>query len=1052
MRKIKFLLLCLAMSIGIASAQTKVQGVVLSADDGQPVIGATVKVKGTAVGTVTDASGRFTLNAPASASGLVVSYIGMEAQEVGVKPSLRIVLKASSKDLNEVVVTALGISRKQKGLSYAVSQINSEEIVKSGDRSALNALQGKVAGLSISSSSGAPGASTRILLRGYSSIGGGSEPLFVVDGVPINNGAPGSTSLKGSYDFGNRINDINPNDIASVSVLKGASASALYGSRAANGVILITTKSGSGNNRVKVEVVSNTTFSSPLRIYDMQNVYGQGWSSNHELIENGSWGPKMDGAQRLWGNVVDNQQQYKPFTAQKNNIFDFYEMGRAFNNTVSISGGKENSTFYVSYSNITDDGIIPTDVDKYKRNAFTLKGSVKNSILTTSAQFNYINKKVWVPQGGQGYSVYNNLLQIPRDYSVVDFKDYNSKFNNLDNYYTPYSITNPYYTLAEDGNSINEDKVFGNVTLEAKLMPWLKAVTKVGEDFSNYQIFAYRAITKPQGFNASSTQEPGSVVRATAYNSEFNVDAYLSFNPEINKSWSASGVIGYNLNMRKAQSTSVSVTGLDLPNFYELTNSSATPEVGVGFSERRLVGAYVQADLAFRNYAFLNVGARNDWSSTLPKDGNSFFYPSVGLSFLMTDAIPEIKSIFSFAKIRASYGVTGNDPSPYSLLSTYSKSTVAYPFGQLTFPLNGINSYEVGNVIGNAKLKPELTQEYELGADLRFFDNKIGIDMTYYKRNTKDQILLVPISHSSGYSSQYMNLGNVENSGIELLLSYTPIKNKNFEWDGSVTFSKNNNKVVELSPLLQKVSLGGLSTLGFYASAGQPMGYFEGTVPERDPATGKIVVDAYGLPVASATKENLGNSQRDFMIGFSNNFKYRNFSLSFAWDFRKGGLIYSRTADVNYFVGNAPQTLYNDRNPFIVPNSVQKVPVYDAAGTNVVSYNYVENRTPVSAEKVCDYWNNGGTEMDKAFLLDKSSIRLRELSIGYSLPRTILPKSISALNVSLIGSNLLLFTPKGNRFIDPEVTTFGNGTESEFGEFSTSPSVRNFGFSLKLTL
>jgi len=1040
------------MSIGIASAQTKVRGVVLSADDGQPVIGATVKVKGTTVGVITDTNGQFTITAPSTAKSLVFSYIGMETQEMDVKPSLRIVMKSATKGLNEVVVTALGITRKQKGLSYSVAQVNSDEIVKSGDRSALNALQGKVAGLSISSSSGAPGASTRILLRGYNSIAGGSEPLFVVDGVPVNNGAPGSTSLKGSYDFGNRINDINPNDIASISVLKGASASALYGSRAANGVILITTKSGSSENKVKVEVVSNTTFSRPLRIYDMQNVFGQGWSSSHELIENGSWGPKMDGSLRLWGNIVDNQQQYKPFAAQENNILDFYETGRMFDNTVSISGGRENSTFYVSYSNIYDDGIIPTDVDNYKRNAFTLKGSVKNSFLKTSAQFNYINKKVWAPQGGQGYSVYNNLLQIPRDFSIVDFKDYHNKFNNLDNYYTPYSIVNPYYTLAEDGNSINEDKVFGNVTLDAKLLPWLSAIAKVGEDFSNYQVLAYRAITKPQGYNSSSTQEPGGVVRATAYNSEFNVDAYLSFNPQINKKWSASGVVGYNLNMRKAQSTSVSVTGLDLPNFYELTNSSATPEVGVGFSERRLIGAYMQADIAYGNYVFLNLGARNDWSSTLPKDANSFFYPSVGLSFLLTDALPVTKSVFSLAKFRASYGVTGNDPQPYSLLSTYSKSTVAYPFGQLTFPLNSNNAYEVGNTIGNNKLKPELTHEIEFGADLRFFDNRLGIDLTYYKRNTKDQILMVPIAHTSGYSYQYMNLGNVENKGLEFLLSFTPVKSKDFEWDGSLSFSKNKNKVIELSPLLQKVSLGGLSTLGFYATAGEPMGYFEGTVPERDPATGKIVVDANGLPVASATKENLGSSQRDFMIGFTNNLRYKDFSLSFSWDFRKGGLVYSRTADVNYFVGNAPQTLYNDRNPFIVPNSVQKVPVYNAAGTAIVSYNYVENRTPVSAEKVCDYWNNGGTEMDKAFLLDKSSIRLRELSIGYSVPRSILPKTISALNISLIGRNLLLFTPEGNRFIDPEVTTFGNGIESEFGEFSTSPSVRNFGFSLKLTL
>jgi len=1036
----------------LVNAQTKsISGKVLSAEDGQPIIGATIKVKGTTAGTITNVDGEFKISLQGDAKNLVVSYVGMTTAEVQAVNGMTVKLQSNAKMIDEVVVTAIGIKRSQKALTYSVAQVNSEELTKGGDRSALNSLQGKVAGLNISSSSGAPGSSTRVSLRGYSSIGGSNEPLFVVDGVPINNGAPGSTSLKGSYDFGNRINDINPNDIASVSVLKGASASALYGSRAANGVILITTKSGSQTDKLKVEIVSNTSFSSPLKIYDMQNVYGQGWSSNHELIENGSWGPKMDGTPRLWGHMVGNQQQFKNFSAQPSNISDFYEVGQTYNNSIAISGGKEKSNFYVSYSNIYDDGILPTNVDHYKRNAFTMKGSTSSSFLTTSAQFNYINKKVSASQGGQGYSVYNNLLQIPRDFSLVDFRDYKSTFNNLDNYYTPYSVVNPYYTLAEDGNTINEDKVFGNVSLEANIKKWLKATVKVGEDFSNYQSLTWRAITKPQGYNASSTQEPGSVTRTTSYTNEFNVDAFLTFSPKISEVISMNGIAGVNVNARSSNYLQSGVIGLDLPYFYELTNSSSTPTLTPSTSQKRLYGAYVQTDISYKNYLFLNAGFRNDWSSTLPKGANSFMYPTIGLSFLLTDAVPESKQVFSFAKFRASYGMTGNDPEPYALKSTYVKSTVTYPFGELSFPLSGMNAYEVGNVIGNPTLKPELTKEFEFGADLRFLNSRVGIDFTYYKRNTTNQILLVPIAHSSGYSSQWMNLGNVQNQGIEILLNLIPVKTKSFEWNSSITFSNNRNKVIELSPLLEKVNLGGLTTVGFYASAGKPMGYYEGTVSSRDPQ-GRVIVDASGLPVASATKEILGNSQLDFMMGLTNSFTYKDFSLSFVFDIRKGGLIYSRTSDTNYFVGNAPQTLYNDRNPFIVPNSVQAVPTYNAAGAQVGTQ-YVENRTPVSAEKVADYWNNGGVDMDKTWLLDKSCIRLRELVIGYSLPKKMFTgKVISAINLSLIGRNLLLFTPKGNRFIDPETTSFGNNVAGDFGEFSSSPSVRNIGFSLKVTL
>ena len=1048
MRKLIGLCVFLMMlGIQLSMAQERqVTGMVTDANEGTPLPGVTIIVKGTTNGVTTDIDGKYSIKVAPDAV-LVFSFIGMEAREivVGERTEINVKLKTASHQMEEVVVTALGMTKAAKGLAYSAAQVDNEEITRGGERSALTALQGKIAGVNISSSSGAPGASTRIVLRGYSSIAGSNEPLFVVDGVPVNNSMVGSTSLNGSVDFGNRVNDINPSDIESISILKGASASALYGSRAANGVVLITTKKGKMQDKLKIEYTNNTLFSTPLRLPKMQNRFGQGWSSGHFLEENGSWGPKFDGKNRIWGHVVNGQQQYKPYIALKDNIRDFFETGVTETNSITLSGGREKASYYLGYSNIYDNGILPTDKDYYKRNSINLRGEFKGDIVSSSAAISYINKKVSAAQGGQGLSVYNNLMQIPRDISIVDHKDYHGQFASIDEYFTPYGVTNPYYTLNEDGNIMNDDRVFGNVQVNVKVTPWMLATVRIGNDYSSYQTKQWRSIAVAGGSNEGDVNEKGMVSEGSGYSNEFNADAFVQFNPTFGK-FSLNATIGYNVNVRTSKALSTSVEGLDLPFFYNLANSSSTPVVEGTLSQRRLIGAYGNIDLSFHDYLFLNIGMRNDWSSTLPEENRSFFYPAVGLSAVLTDAIPALKKVFSFAKIRGSYGETGNDATPYSLKSVFVKSEVDIPFGSTIFPLGGVNAYEVSNTIGNPDLKPERTREFEFGADLRFWENRINVDFTYYKRNTKDQILRVPIAHSSGYSTQWMNLGNVENKGVELMVGVTPIRNKDWNWDINFTFTKNKNKVIELSPLLQKVSLGGLTTVGFFASEGLPMGYYEGTVVKRDPQ-GRPVVDANGLPIASDVKENLGNVEPDYSMGISTALSWKGLSLSAQVDIKKGGYIYSRTADINYFVGNAEQTLFNDRQPFIVPNSVREYT--DAEGNSV----YAENTTPISMEKICDYWNSGGVDFDKSFLLDKTHVRLREVVLTYSLPKKIFKNSfIGGIDISLIGRNLALWTPKGNKFIDPETTTFGNNLEGEYGEFSTSPSIRNLGFSIKISL
>ncbi|HOL29224.1 MAG TPA: SusC/RagA family TonB-linked outer membrane protein, partial [Paludibacteraceae bacterium] len=568
MRKLTFLFACLFMiGVGLVNAQSlTVQGKVISDEDGQPVIGASVLVKGTTTGTITGTDGSFSITVPAGNRTLVVSYIGMKSVEVPAENGMVVRLQPQTLEIDEVVVTAIGIKRSEKALGYSASAVSSQDITMTGNRSALNALQGKVAGVEITSASGAPGSSTRVIMRGYSSLGGSNQPLYVVDGVPISNGQIGSTSINGGLDFGNRANDINPEDIESMTILKGGSATALYGSRAASGVILITTKKGEGlKNKPKVEVSSTSTFDSPLRLPYFQNEFGQGWydrgGGEQDLMENGSWGPRFDGKIRPWGFVVDNQQQIKPYVALPTNIKDFFDIGTNYNNTVSVSNGDADKSYYISYGNVTADGIMPTDADYYNRNTVSMRGSAKFlKIFNISGSLNYVRKDMRFTETGQDQAALDGLWQSPRDISIVDLKDYNNKFNNVDNYYTIYA-QNPYYILNEHGNKFQENRIFGNISLDAQITPSLSATFRLGDDVANSTLKTWRAITNSA--RADYNDEVGRVGENAYYSSELNTDFFLNFNPKLNNDFAISVIVGHNFNQRDAQSQGSEVIGLD---------------------------------------------------------------------------------------------------------------------------------------------------------------------------------------------------------------------------------------------------------------------------------------------------------------------------------------------------------------------------------------------------------------------------------------------------------------------------------------------------------
>jgi len=1046
-----------AVCMAVNSQSVEVSGIIRSNEDSTAIPGATVTVKGSTIGTITNLNGQYILEVPETAEALEFRFVGMKPKDVAFngQSTINLYLEPDVFEMEEAVVTALGIRRESKALGYSATSINSEEITKARDRSVLNSLQGKVAGVNISTASGAPGASTRILMRGISSLGGSNQPLFIIDGVPVSNSSTGSTSLNGGTDFGNKSNDINPEDIESVTVLKGAAGTALYGSRAANGVIIITTKKGEihAKGNAEINVASSVGFESPLRLVKYQNEFGQGIHGDAVMYENMSWGPRFDELERIWGNKVDEAYRIKPFKGLNNNVKEFFDVGKTYNNSISISGGNEQQTYYLSYSNLTADGIFPTNADSYNRNTISLRSSYTVSDkFRTSGSLNYINKKnSYVPTGQGEQSVYNQIMQTPRDISLLELEDIDSKWNNIDNFYSRYTV-NPYYILKRNGNQNNEDRFFGSLNLEYHFTSQLNLNLRMGGDVSNENLEEWREIIKPGGNNEfAAISEPGMRGKSSRRRLELNADLILNYQKQFGD-YSLGALVGYNMNAREFTSLSTQVNGLVIEGFPQLSNSSEKPSSGEYFQQRRLAGVYSSLDAGYKSILFLTLTARNDWSSTLPVKNNSFFYPGVNLGFIFTELIPSIQPVLPYGKLRFGWAQVGNDAPPYSINNSFVSGFHSDGFGFFSYPLvNGVNSYEVGNLIGNQELRPEMSTEFEVGADFRFFNNRVGIDFTYYDRTVNDLIWAAPLARSSGYSSQLINLGEITNKGVELLVKLTPVERNSFIWDISVNYTKNNNMLVRLNDDLERVVFNSLVVEGgqqihYVGKPGNPIGIFEGRTPMMD-EQGRMVVDNTGLPKAAEDLKEYGNSQYDFTAGVSNSFSYKNVSLSATIDIRQGGMMYSRTKDISVWAGTVPATLYNLREPFIIPNAIYEVD-QDENEDPV----YAENTIPLDAVHIVDYWGEGGAELDGFSLIDKSYIKLREVVLGYRLPSTWLNKlPVQRADISVIGKNLWLSTPDGQTYIDPEVTTFGNDLAADFGEYSATPSVKSFTVSLRLT-
>jgi TonB-linked SusC/RagA family outer membrane protein len=1062
-----FGVLFLAFTLQLTFAQErKITGTV-SDKAGIPLPGVSILVKDTQSGAQTDFDGKYVIKA-ASNQVLIFSYVGMKTQEIAASSSvINVKMMDNAMELDGVVVTtAMGIKKQKRSLGYATSNVSGKDLTDVTNVNVFESLSGKVAGADISTPAQA-GASSKVVIRGFNSLSN-SSPLYIVDGTPINNSSNGGGTTNGkinstrSFDAGNGISDLDPNNIESMSILKGAAASALYGSRAANGVILITTKSAKNKSKISIDFLTSTDFNQVARVPHLQNDFGQGWSglsystwsgqanaNNNASNENGSWGAKYNGEVRPWGAMINGVQQTKPYVALPDNVKDFYTTGTTFTNSVRVSGGGENSNFSLNISNVDSDGIFPTKADAYKRNTIGLNAGISANKFTVRTSVNYINKDqnvVNTGQGGtEGGTVAQELAQTPRDINIVGLRDYiNNPYNTPSNMYSPY-VDNPYWDLQENATNIRGNRFFGNVNFSYRITDKLTATYQIGGDYRNEKIKSYGAITSftEGSANADNGTAPvvGGVTERTNENLESDTNFNLTYNTAIKNDYNLTAMVGFNTNQRRGSSLRASITNLDVPNFYELSNSILSPNVLQDDYLRRGYGVFASVEASYKTKLYVTLTGRNDWTSTLPKGNNSYFYPSLSVSGVVLD-IPE-----HFIKLRGGIAAIGNDTSYYQTNNSMIPANASLGFGNIFLPIGGVNGYELSGNLGNPNLKPERTTEYELGFESNFYKKRINLDVSVYHKKTTDLLFSRPLAGSTGSTSQTDNILDLQNRGIEIVLNIVPVKTKDFQWDFTTTFTKNVSKVLDIAYGLDKLTLASMYGVNFVAEKGEPLGMFTAYTPKLTPDGRPIVVASTGYYATAADQSNVGTSQRDFVMGFRNNFKYKRFTVGCSIDWKQGGEMYSYTKRINEFSGNGIETTFNDRNTYIIPNSV--VEVKDASG----NITYAENTTPMTTSKVTNFWNTSSNPgIEAGHVIDKTFVRLRDVFVTYSVPNSLTQKlKISNASISLYGKNLFMWTPAANPYVDPELSTYGDGLLSEAGEFGTNPSQRSYGASLKLT-
>ena len=1017
-RLLGFMVLFLAASVSVM-AQQSVSGRVTSSGDGSPLPGVSVLVKGTTTGTSTDSDGRFAVSVSDNNAVLVLSFIGFTTQEitVGNQTNINVEMAEDVTELGEVVVTALGIEREKKVLTYSVQEVSTQELSEARELNVINSLSGKVAGISINRAGTGVGAGTRVILRGNRSITGDSQPLYILDGVPLNGD----------------ISDINPDDVESITVLKGANAAALYGSRGANGVIIVSTKRGKSTGRgFSVDLNTTYMFETPILLTNYQNVYGQGNNGVYSPNSENAWGPKMTGETVAhWSPDPNRPISEYAFSPQPDNVRDFFQTGQNFATSLAISAGNEKNQTYFSYTYTDAKGVVPTN--ELTRHNINLRLTNKlTEKLTLDTKLNYIREDIdnQLTQGESFDNPMRHAYRLPRNIRTQDIENFdylNAEGVIRQNYWNVGSNggANPYWTINRNIKKDISDRVIALATLKYELT----------EEFS---IMARSAIDRSFGYNDTRLYndtyiiaQNGRFLQGTSEGMEWNSDFLLSYEKTLNSD------LAFNINVggnnRKNRNSSLSAnTGPSLiaPNFFALGNTQqalATHNVG---GPKDVNSLYGFGQLAFKNAVFLDLTARNDWSSTLPSDNWSYFYPSVGLNVVLSDLM-EFPSFFSFAKVRGSLAKVGNDTSPYQLQRT-AALTAGGKGGFIT----------LSGVLPNEDLLPEETISLEVGADLRFFLNRLGIDFSYYKTNTTNQLFTVALPVGSGASSFFTNGGDVQNNGVELTLTGTPVTGTDFNWDVTFNFARNISLVKKINDERPSVEIGGDFLRRFRIEEGKPFGevYSRGLLRDDQ---GRVLVEANGLPrVTSGFTVRVANYNPDWLGGLQNSFTYKNFRFSFLIDIRQGGSISSLGNAIIYADGLTEETLQGREGGLIFGDNFY-------GNETAVRADGTPNNVPINAEQ---FWLKVGgrnAPVGEMFTVDASNIRFREAVLGFSLPSALISNSpFRRVSISFVGRNLFFFSNKAKN-IDPDVTVGTAAIGAGYDAFGP-PTARSYGFNLNL--
>ena len=1075
-KRIHLFLLALAIGVIQGAAQvTTVRGIVTTEEDGEPVIGASVIVKGTALGTVTDVNGRFELSGlPPSATRLLISYISLMAKEVAIAPQVSVTLKSDTHLLDEVVVTALGISREKKALGYTAQEVKQDALVQGKDNNLLNSLSGKIAGVRITNTQGDVG-SSRIVIRGETSIAGENQPLFIVDGIPVDNSQLNARSS--GRDFKNAIADLNPEDIKTLTVLKGPNAAALYGARAAHGAIVITTKGGDKRQKgIGITLHSSTQVSFVATLPEFQNLFGQGAGGRFSYVDgkgagvndgvDESWGPRLD-----IGLLIpqfdspldaDGNRVATPWVSHPNNVRDYFRMGISTNNGISIARGDDKYQFRVGYNYEKQVSIVP-DAGTNKTNISLNTDYHLAKWIVVGATANYIVYTAPSLPGSatpSGSNVRSNspmlqFLWFGRQVDTNSLKaDYTRNWNS--SYYD-----NPFWSASYNTQSQERHRLIGDLHAEFRLTDGLNVRFRTSTDWYND-----RRKSKVKWGSAGAGSPYGSYAEDAYTVKENNTEVLATYIKQLNKNWGIDALLGFNVRNKQYENNYQAAPRLAVADLYTLTNSRDPLISSNDFYRLRQYGLYGSIQLDYRRWAFLNITGRNDWSSTLPVDNNSYFYPSVTASVLLSEAFGWRSKAVNYLKIRGGWSQVGADANPYQLATVFTSETA----------FNG-NPLQSSSTIGmNPNLKPENTSSIEAGFEAAFWDNRLYLDFTYYKTDSRNQILKLATTAASGYTSQVRNAGHIRNRGYEIQLGAVPIQtSKGFRWNLDLNYGANSSKVVKLDDegLITSYQLYS-SGIQILASVGEAYGTLFGTSYVRD-ANGNVVVDANGLPKISTTNKTLGKFTPDWTGGISNTFSYRSLSLSFLIDASVGGSIFSNTNKTGKYTGVLANTLsgrdaehgglwyYTDAmgNNVRLPESPsysvssdglyyaqvngQSTRVYqDGIMVEGVTESGSKNEEVVSAEK---YYHRIYS-IAEANVYDASYVKLREVALSYRLPRLWTQKlHLQEASVTLTGRNLWTIY-KSVPNIDPEsALTTGN---AQGVEAYSLPTTRSFGVNLSV--